>query len=73
MEEIFINVNEFQETILKYIYSDEMDKIVGSTIFKEVPNGKQAIMYGMLMAAMITSKCTQYRIVKDKEGNKNEN
>lgn len=65
MKETFISVYEFQEMILKYIYSDEIDKIVGSTIFKDDPNGKRAIIHGMLMASIITSKCTQYRMVKE--------
>ena len=68
MKETFINIYEFQEMILKCIGSDEINKIVDSTVFKDDPNGKQAIIHGMIMAAMITSKCTKYcRVKEDKE------
>lgn len=73
MEETFINVYEFQETILKYICSDEINKIVDSTVFKDDPNGKQAIIHDMVMAALITSKCTKYRRVKEEEEESEEN
>lgn len=73
MKEIFISVYEFQEMILKCIHSDEINKIVDSTVYKDDPNGKQAIIHGMVMAAMITSKCTQYHMVKEnKEEKKDE-
>lgn len=67
MKETFISVNEFRETILEYINSDKINDIVDSTVFKDDPHGKQAIIHGMVMAVMITSKCTQYCMVKEEE------
>lgn len=67
MKETFINVNEFRETILKYINSDKINDIVDSTVFKDIPNGKQAIIHGMVMAVMITSECTQYCMIKEEK------
>lgn len=61
----FIDSSEFQQKVLDYIGSNEFDKMVDSTIFNDKPEYKQAIAHGMVIAAMLTSRCTSY-IVKEK-------
>lgn len=58
----FIDSNEFQQKVLDYICSNEFDKMVDSTIFNDKPEYKQAIIHGMVIAAMLTSRCTFYKL-----------
>ena len=61
-----INVEEFQQKILDYISSDELDKTISNTVFVGKPECKRAVAHGMALASMLTSTCeTMY--VKDRE------
>ena len=63
--QIFIDNTEFQQKILDYIASDELDKMFNNTIFKDNPESqacKQAMIYGMVIAAMITGRCNSVYI-----------
>lgn len=61
-----INVEEFQQKILDYISSDELDKTISNTVFVGKPECKSAVAHGMAPASMLTSTCeTMY--VKDRE------
>ncbi len=61
-----INVEEFQQKILDYISSDELDKTISNTVFVGKPECKSAVAHGMALASMLTSTCeTMY--VKDRE------
>lgn len=57
---MFINVNEYQKKILDIIGSDEMDKIIASSVYADNHELHMAIVYGMVIASMYTSQCTQY-------------
>ena len=59
---IFIDSSEFQQKVLDYIGSNEFDKTVDSTIFNDKPEYRQAIAHGMVIAAMLTSRCKQIEI-----------
>jgi hypothetical protein len=63
----FIDQNEFQQAVLDYIYSVDFNKMIDSTIFKDSPECKQAIAHGMVIASMLTSRCTLYCLGKDEE------
>ena len=52
-----IDSTEFQEKILDYVGSDEIDKIIDSSVFKDNPECKKAVIYGMTIAAMLVSRC----------------
>ena len=62
---ILIDPTEFQKKVLDYISSDEFENMVNSTVFKDNDNCKHAIAHGMVIAAMLTSRCVSY-IVKEK-------
>ena len=66
---ILIDSEEFQQKILYYIGSEEIDKMIDSTVFKDNPECKSAIIHGMVIAAMITSRCEQF-CIEDKEESK---
>lgn len=55
--EILINPAEFQQKILDYINSDELDKMINNTIFAGKPECKSAIIHGMSIASMLTCHC----------------
>ena len=55
---IVVDVEEFQQKVLDYISSDEMDKMINNTVFAEKPECKSAVIHGMAIASMLTSYCT---------------
>ena len=60
MEKLLIDSTEYQQKVLDCIGSGEIDKFFGVTYFKNLPEAdvcKQAMIYGMTIAAMITSRC----------------
>lgn len=54
---IVVDVKEFQEKILDYINSDELDKMISNTVFDGKPEYKSAIVHGILIALMLTNLC----------------
>lgn len=54
---ILIDPSEFQQKILDYIGSDELGKIIDNTVFKDNSECKNAIIHGMVIASMLTSRC----------------
>ena len=60
---ILIENQEFQTKILDFIASEELDKFFNCTIFADKPECKQAMIHGMCLAAMLTSKCN-YLVVE---------
>lgn len=59
---ILIEEFELQKKVLNYIYSDEFDKMINNTIFKEDEKCRRAIIYGMVTASMLASQCEHYSI-----------
>lgn len=55
-----IDVNEFQQKLLEYINSEELDNMIKQTIFKDKQDCKMAINYGMSLASMLTTMCKDY-------------
>lgn len=67
---ILINENEFQQKVLDYINSGEIDEMINSTVFKDKPECKSAIIHGMSIASMLTHSCEPYCIIEnDKKSN----
>ena len=60
---ILIDSTEFQQKVLDYISSCEIDKMINATVFKDNQECKQAIIYGMVIASMLTSKCKFYELI----------
>ena len=65
--EMLINPTEFQELILNYIGSDEFNKMVDNTVFTDDAKYKSAIMHGMCIASMLTSRCNKFYVVPNNE------
>lgn len=61
---IFIESIEFQQKVLDYISSEEINKMFNSTIFKDNPECKSAMIHGMVIASMLTCHCKQFCIVE---------
>lgn len=62
MEKLLIDSTEYQQKVLDCIGSKEIDKFFGATYFKNLPEAdmcKQAMIYGMAIASMMTSRCNQ--------------
>ena len=59
---ILIDSTEFQQKVLDYISSCEIDKMIDATVFKDNQECKQAIIHGMAIASMLTSRCKQFEI-----------
>lgn len=60
MEKLLIDSTEYQQKVLDCISSEEIDKFFRVTYFKNLPESdmyKQAMIYGMTIASMITSRC----------------
>lgn len=55
---IMFDINKFQQMILDCITSDEIDNFYNNTIFSDDPKCKQAMIHGMVIASMMTSKCS---------------
>lgn len=60
-----IDVAEFHQIILKLIGSDELNKMIDSSLYADDKEARAAINYGMILAALFTSKCAQYGIKAD--------
>ena len=56
----FIDSKEFQAKILEFISSDEIDNFFNCTVFADIPACRQAMIYGMCIASMMTCKCEQF-------------
>lgn len=52
-----IDPTEFQQKVLDYIGSDELDKMIDSTVFKNKTECRNAIIHGMVIASMLTCRC----------------
>lgn len=59
---ILIDSTELQQKVLDYISSCEIDKMINTTVFKDNQECKQAIIHGMVIASMLTSRCKQIKI-----------
>lgn len=62
MEKLLIDSTEYQQKVLDCICSEQIDKFFGGTYFKNLPEAdmcKQAMIYGMAIASMMTSRCEQ--------------
>ena len=57
---MLINDKEFHDKILSYIGSDEINKIIDNTAFKNNKKYRQAVIHGMCLASMLTSDCKDY-------------
>ena len=62
---ILINLTEFQQKVLDYIGSNEMDKMIDNTVFKDKPECKSAIIHGMAIASMLTSYCEKIYVKEE--------
>ena len=65
MEEkhLYLKQAEFMDKINKYVQSDDMKKAFEATYFSKSPNAEecyQAMMHGMVWAALLTSQCNLY-------------
>lgn len=54
---IVIDIKEFQQKVLDYISSDEIDKMISNTVFADKPECKSVVIHGMVIASMLTSCC----------------
>lgn len=54
---VLINSTELQQKILDYIASEEFNKMVDSTVFRDDNQCKLAIIHGMAIASMLTCRC----------------
>lgn len=54
---ILIEKLELQKKVLNYIYSDDFDKMIDNTIFKEDEKCRGAMIHGMIIAVMLASEC----------------
>lgn len=61
---ILIDSKEFQQKVLDYIGSEEIDKMIRSTIFDGKPECKSAIIHGMCIASMLASYCEPFCIIE---------
>ena len=64
---ILIDMKEFQQKVLDYINSEDIDKMIRNTVFDGKPECKSAIIHGMSIASMMASYCKPFCIIeKDK-------
>ena len=54
---ILIDAQKFQQKILNCVTTKEVDKFFDNTIFADDKKYKQAMIYGMCIASMMTSDC----------------
>ena len=64
---VLINTEEYQKLILNLMYSEEIDKMIDATIYKDDERAKGAIRYGMAMASLYTCMCEKYVISTEDE------
>lgn len=62
-----IDSTELQQKVLDYIASDEFNKMVDSTVFRDDNQCKLAIIHGMAIASMLTCRCESFCINFKKE------
>ena len=62
-----IDPSEFQQKVLDYIGSDELDKMIENTVFKDNSQCKNAIIHGMIIASMLTSRCKNVYVKEEHE------
>lgn len=62
---ILIDPLEFQQKVLDYIGSDELDKMIDNTVFKDNPECKNAITHGMVIASMLTCRCERIYVKEE--------
>ena len=67
---IVVDTNEFQQKVLDYINSDDIDKMISNTVFADKPECKSAIIHGMSIASMLTSACELMYVREYKEEEK---
>ena len=58
---------EYQRIVLDYMESDEFNKLVDNSIYKDVPEARMAIIFGMSIASMMTCKCDQFYVEERKD------
>lgn len=58
---ILISSQELQRTLLEFISSSELNKFIDNSVYKDA-HVKDAIVYGITLAAMQTCMCTPYLI-----------
>ena len=62
-----IDSTELQQKVLDYIASEEFNKMVDSTVFRDDNQCKLAIIHGMTIASMLTCRCKPLYINFKKE------
>jgi hypothetical protein len=62
-----IDSTELQQKVLDYIASEEFNKMVDSTVFRDDNQCKLAIIHGMAIASMLTCRCKPLYINFKKE------
>lgn len=62
---VLINSNEFQHELLNLINSEELDKFIDNSLYKDNKDAKGAIMFGLSLAGMLTCRCRQYAVPTD--------
>lgn len=70
---VLIDSTELQQKVLDYISSEEFNKMVDSTVFKDNNQYKLAIIHGMAIASMLTCRCESYYINFKKEEDEDDN
>lgn len=65
-----IDSTELQQKVLDYIASEEFNKMVDSTVFRDDNQCKLAIIHGMTIASMLTCRCKPLYINFKKEDRK---
>lgn len=58
-----IDSKEFQTKVLDYITSEDFDEAFNNTIFADKQECKGAMLHGMCMAAILTSKCKSLVVI----------
>lgn len=72
-DRILIDMGEFQSKILEHVCSEEFNKQFDSTQFSAYEDAKgyrQAMMHGMVMASLMTSKCMHFYVRENLETKK---
>lgn len=65
---LLIDATEFQQMVLDYINSEEIDEMISTTVFKDNPEFKRAIIHGMSIASVLTSRCESFYAVEIENG-----
>lgn len=68
-----IDSTELQKTVLNFIGSEEFNKMVNCSIFKDNQECKSAIIYGMSIASMLVCDCTPFYIKFNEETDEDDN